>query len=293
MNSTTLPGPFTGVQRLGLNSWEQIARGFESDEINAAFINIPLAMGLFEQGLDIVLLMFTHRRGSLMICPSGINQIPDFKGRSILIPHRLSVQHMLLHKFLDARGIELRNTWSAKAVCAEPIPSVLMPEMTARDKTADIAGFVCEAPFATAELEQGNLRQVLATGDLWPDHPCSAFLVRRELLENQGKRIKNLVRSLFRSAATLDTIDQEEKNTKDDLMAQASSFLKQPRQTIAAAIEHSGISYAPERLVPDLTPLDIIQKYMGQTMGLISGNIDLKAFTRPEFARDALKEADS
>lgn len=287
-----LPEAPAEVHALPLNSWEQIASGLESDEINAAFINIPLAMDLFDRGLDIALLMFTHRGGSRMTCSPGVKRIPDFKGKSVLIPHLLSVQHMLLYRFLDARGMVLEKSWSPETVCAEPVPPFLMPEMTSKDQAGDIAGFICEAPFGTRAVEQGQARHLLASRDLWPDHPCSAFVVRRALLESHPKIIENLVLSFFRCAALLDTDTGKAKKEDDVLMAQASNFLKLPEKIIAGVLESSGVTYAPELLVPDAALLDIIQQYMGRTMGLLSGTINLEDFIMPAFARKALGELD-
>lgn len=279
------------VHSLPLNSWDQIALGLESEEINAAFINIPLAMDLFDRGLDIALLMFTHRGGSRMICPSGVSRIQDFKGRSVLIPHKLSVQHMLLHRFLDAQGMGLENIFSPETVCAEPVPPFLMPEMASLDKVGDIAGFICEAPFGTRELEQGRARQLLATRDLWPDHPCSAFVVRRHLLENMGKEVETLVQRFFRCADLLDAgTGRDKKDALRPLPVRAKEFLKYDHLT-AGNLADAGVRYAPKMLVPDSGLLDIIQQYMGKTMGLL-GTIELKDFIMPEFARNALGELD-
>lgn len=281
-----MPDPLPDVHLLALNSWDQISRGLESNEINAAFINIPLAMALASQGMDIAMLMFTHRGGSRMICPPGVKQITDFKGKSVLIPHKLSVQHMLLHKFMDARGMGLKNVTSPKSVCAEAVPPFLMPEMTARDKTGDIAAFICEAPFGTQAVEQGQARQLLSTQDLWPDHPSSAFVVHHSLLENRGKDIQTIVHAFFCCAAFMDTRMAQGKNFDDAIQPRATEFLKQPDIT-ANALESAGVSYTPSLLVPDIGLLDIIHRYMGKTMGLI-GPLDLNQFIMPAFGQDAL-----
>ena len=55
----------------------------------------------------ISMLMFTHRAGSRIIVPEQIQKLTDFKGKSILIPHRFSIQHMLVHRLLSAGKLKL------------------------------------------------------------------------------------------------------------------------------------------------------------------------------------------
>jgi len=252
-------------------------------------------MDLFARGLDIALVMFTHRGGSRLVITDKVKRIADFKGKSVLIPHKLSIQHMLLHKFLDAKGI-LGNNASSNTVSIEPVPPILMPEMITMDKAEVIAGFIGEDPFAIQAVARGPARQLLATCDLWPDHPGSAFVVRRNLLKTRAEDIAILVRCFFRCAESLDAnLTRGKKRGKKeniDLPSLAANFLKQPRNIAAMAFKKGGSTYPPASLVPDSGMLEIIRHYMGETMGLLSSFTNLDNFIEPDFARNALGELD-
>lgn len=216
-------GP-SGIHTQQLNAWDQVSRGLESGDINAAFISIPLAMALYQQHTDIALLMFTHRGGSRMAVGTGVKQIKDFKEKSLLIPHRLSVQHLLLHRFLDARNL-IPATGAPQTICTEPVPSFLMPEMAANDRAGDIAAFICEEPFGTRAVDQGGAKPLLITQDLWPDHPGSAFVVHRTLLDTHEKDLARLVAHFFHTAAFFDRrIQGQGQKMAPSLLSTAAIF---------------------------------------------------------------------
>ena len=123
-------GTDTDVITFSMRSWEQIEKGFSSGDINAAFMDIAQAMYLFDKGSAISMLMFTHRAGSKIIVPEQIQKLTDFKGKSVLIPHRFSIQHILVHRLLSAGKLKIAGLeTSKKSVDIESVPCALMPEM--------------------------------------------------------------------------------------------------------------------------------------------------------------------
>ncbi|MCG8551217.1 MAG: ABC transporter substrate-binding protein, partial [Desulfobacterales bacterium] len=123
------------------HSWNQMSNLLTCGTINGAFITIPMAMDLYAKGLDIRLLMFTHRGGSMIVKNNhpAVAQIKDFAGRSVLIPNALSTQHMLLHRLLASAGLLLGNPDNPEAsVYREPVSPYLMPEMLQQDTDHDI-----------------------------------------------------------------------------------------------------------------------------------------------------------
>ena len=284
------------IQAVAMSSWDQISQGLKDGDIAGGFITAPLAMDLFEAGLDISLLMFTHRSGSLLVYnrAAGVQQIQDFMGKTILIPHRLCVQHMLLHKFMAAKGMNLKlsgeTSWDDQSIWAEPVPPGLMPEMLEMDEDGDITAFMSADPFGTLAIEKGNGKRLLTSQDLWKNHPCCCFVIKSDLLNSHGDELQELVRLFFESARTLDTQLKGEGPMDDMILDQAAFFLEQSRDIICQALENSGITYSPNLLVPEKTQLDIIQTYMNTTMKILPHTIDLDAFIKPAFADKALAE---
>src|SRR3989339_1733229 len=75
-----------------MNAWQPVSESLLNQDIDGAFIPAPLAMDLFTSGLDIRLLMFTHRSGSVILKSriSGIKSMAEFKGKTVLVPAELS-----------------------------------------------------------------------------------------------------------------------------------------------------------------------------------------------------------
>ncbi|MEH0018936.1 MAG: ABC transporter substrate-binding protein [Desulfobacter sp.] len=273
-----------------MNSWDQLTHALESGEVDGAFINTPLAMDLFDAGLDISLLMFTHRGGSQMLANPQVSRMSEFSGKSILIPHPVSIQHMLMHQFLGAKGMVLGSDARSCGVLAEPVPPGLMPEMMAQDHDGDIAACMTAEPFATLAADGASGRRLLSSQDLWQDHPCCGFVARESLVEPYYEEFDALVRLFVESATTLDRHITGEQQIDGATLELAARFLDRPEDATARLLETSGVCYTPELLIPEPGLLEIVQDYMSSTMGVLAGTTDLDAFINPAFVQNAVSE---
>ncbi|MCG8686791.1 MAG: ABC transporter substrate-binding protein [Desulfobacterales bacterium] len=280
----------TDIHSFPMNSWEQLSTGLKCGDINAAFVDVSLAMDLFDHELELALLMFTHRGGSRVIAPASTKRIGDFRGKSVLIPHSLSVQHMLLHKLMDARGLHLKDAEGQENVRSETAYPSLMPQMMEQDLDGDIAAFMCPAPFGNAGIEDNTLKCLLNSQALWPNHPGSAFVVHKDLLKTQKQPLAELLKRFFQSAQALEGCRQSDTLTHDSIPHLAGEFLKQPANKAVDTIRTTGVSFSPETLVPAPDLLDIVQSYMGGTMGVLKGTTDLDNFVKPTIAQTTLSE---
>jgi NitT/TauT family transport system substrate-binding protein len=283
------------LEGVPLNSWEQLCEGLRQGALHGAFITLPLAMDLFAAGLDISLLMFVHRSGSLMVKSRNaqIKSLADLKGKSILIPHRLSVQHLLLHKLLTAAGLNQgpRNACetAAEKIFVESTSPFLMPQMLEKDHDHDIGAYIVPEPYASQAIVKNDADRLCSSDSLWKNHPGCGFVVQKKLEATHGRALEELVSHFFQSAHLLDTQIQP-PSIEDTLLDAAQNFLDQEERVVRQALLHSQINYSPEKLVPDLEKLDIIQTYMTGTMGVMSQTIDLDTFVNPALANKALSE---
>lgn len=285
------PGIDTDVIPFTMHSWEQVEKGFSSGDINAAFIDIAQAMYLFAKGLAISMLMFTHRAGSRIIVPEQIHRLADLRGKSVLIPHRLSIQHMLVHRLLNAGKLKTAGLGeSGESVDIEAVPYELMPEMANSDLDGDIAAFICPAPFGDAGIEKKRFRRLLISRDLWKDHPGSVFVVHQDLLRTKGKSLALMVSCLLDSAQQLDRYMSSPDTAENGIENMSASFLGLSAGQMQRALKTSGITYCPKLLVPDMGILNIVLDYMRTTMEVMPAGTDLNGFIRPEFVHAALSE---
>jgi len=272
-------------------SWNQVEKGFLSGDINAAFMDIAQAMYLFDKGLAISMLMFTHRAGSRIIVPEQIQRLADLKGKSVLIPHRLSIQHMLVHRLLSAGNFKIASLGKlGERVGIESVPCALMPEMATSDLDCDIAAFICPAPFGDAGLKKKGFRHLLITRDLWKEHPGSVFVVHQNLLKTKGESLALMVSCLIESARQLDRYMASPDTADNGIERLSASFLGLSAHQTQRALQTSGITYSPKLLVPDMKILNIVLDYMCTTMEVMPTGTDLNGFIRPEFIHSILSE---
>jgi len=276
-----------------MNSWDEVCDKLGNETIQGAFIPTPLALELFASGMDIRFLMFVHRSGSLMVKNriAGIHTLTDFTGKPVLVPSRFSMQAILLHKLLGASGMVLGpHDHSGIAVPQEDIPPYLMPEILAEEEN-DInedgpatGGFMTPEPFGSLAVNQGRADIVCTSDRLWKNHPCCGFVVTRHFLQSYPRIIKALVSQFFTAARLL------EKKTTQEKAVLAAGFLAQDPVLLQTALARSRICFAPEKLVPDTTAIDMMQSYMVDAMGIMPQKIDLDIFVDTTWAQNALSE---
>ena len=295
LQSNGYPLHHSTLENIPMNSWEQICDGLRKGDIHGAFITAPLAMDLFAAGLDISMLMFVHRSGSLMVRNrrARIKSLVDLQGKTILIPSNLSVQHLLLHKLLTAAGFSLKSCSPFKSdpknITTEAVSPFLMPQMLKNDQDLDIAAYMAPEPYGSQAIAERVADKFCTSDSLWKNHPCCIFVIRNDIESSQRKAVEELVRHFFQSAAALDTqllgnqLDEQTLNF-------AQSFLGQEQGIVKEALLNSGISFTPSKLFPDRESLDIIQTYMTDTMGVMPQTIDIDAFLQFSHATKAISE---
>lgn len=260
-------------------SWGQVCEKLVNGEINGAFLTLPEALNLFSKGLDIRLLMFTHRGGSLVLTgkTSKIKNVPDFKGKSVLVPSRLSVQHLLIHRMITSAGINMRaSDIDASQVTAEAVAPCLMPEILEQDADGDIAGFVVQEPFGTMAVRAGFAKRLCRTGDLWKNHPCSVFVLHQNVIDSVPEIVSRLL-SFFRQAGQF--LELENPESFDPI---AGQFLDLPAGEAAQILADSDICFSPALLVPESGIVQTIQDYMSDAMGILEKKVDLNQFINPD-----------
>ncbi len=268
-----------------MTSWEQICHGLEKAHLGGAFLPIPLAMDLFASGLNIKLLMLVHRSGSQIVVRRDIQTLKDLKGTSMLVPSLYSIQSVLLHQFLASVGLTYAPAHIRDGdVVQEAAPPALMPEMMGQDQDGDIGGYAVSAPFAQMAAAAGDGRLLCPTHSLWKHHPCCAFVVKGELLDQYPGIIQSLVSHFMASARDIGTAGT------DTLTRCAADFLHQDLTLAAQALSGSRVSFKPETLVPDTRELDALQTYMIREMGLMEAPLPLDQFLDTSCAEKALAE---
>lgn len=275
------------LETASMNTWNQVRGALSAGEINAAFLPVPIAMDLFSKDLDIKILMFVHRSGSMILKSNmaGIKSLSDFQGKTVLVPSELSIQNMLIHRLLSSAGLILgRHDNSLSHVYMEEAPPYLMSEMISLDKDRDIAGFSVAQPFASISVEKGLSKNLCPTSSLWKDHPCCVFVLKNSIIQDHPESVQELI-ALFLKIA------QDIENREDDTTLEiASSFIQEKPELIRKMLFQTQISFAPDLLVPDIKILGMIQNYMTDTMNILKNKIDLSDIIDSRFTENIILE---
>lgn len=268
--------------------WNPIQEGLESGEIDCAFVLAPIAMDLFAYDSPIRLVLFAHKNGSTFVRSRHYDHRFDslqsfYKYKVVDIPHKMSVHHMLAHKFLKELGLK-PGVPGKKAINVrfEVVPPIKMPEIMKENE--DVAGFMVAEPIATKTIANqiGNLEFYSATR--WDNHPCCIVAMQEDFIQQHPEAAQEFVSLLVETGEYIE-------NDKTRAAEIAVSFLDPQGKLGLNPKVLSNVFSQPQAirwdgLYPEAADLDKIQRYMHDVME-IGRIIDLEKFIETSFANNA------
>ena len=264
--------------------WNSLADDLRQGVINGAFILAPLAMELFGAGVKIKLILQGHKSGSCIISNkrANIKGVQDFKGKTVLIPHYLSIHHLLFHRMLHEQGFEIgvgRDVGSD--VTFEVIAPADIPEVMELDKTGSVGGFIVAEPFGSQVIQDGYGEEFSLSKDLWAKHPCCVLVVQADLIERHPEAVQELTDSLVASGHFID------KHRDNEVLPISAKFLGQSEDVMRHVLNEPADRVVMNEMFPVLADLEYIQEYMTTKIHAMSTKIDLEAFVDTSFAKKA------
>lgn len=265
------------------NGWNEVADDLSTGAIQGAFILAPTAMDIFKSGIDIKLLLFTHKSGSILVKNKNANiqKIEDFAGKVVLIPYQLSVHNMLFHKLLSEKGLNPGISSNPKAdVILEVVAPFQMPDAIRFDEEGEIGGFIVAEPFGTQVIASGHGEPFFMSYEIWNKHPCCVFVMRKEVIDKNPDAVQEITTSLVRSGMAI--ADQP-----DSASIIGGRFLGQDPGIIKQVLTEPKERIVTDELFPIIDDLAIIQDYMFDKMKILTDKIDLEKFVDTRFAKEA------
>ena len=271
--------------------WNQVQEALEQGHVDGACILAPIAMDLFAYGADIKLVLLAHKSGSIFVRNNtGVFAPPFesfFKNKSFLIPHKMSVHHMLAHKFFTRLGLKpgMGGDEHKGDVSFEVVAPIKMQEFLNQNK--DVSGFAVAEPMGTRAIAGGAAALQFLSSELWENHPCCVVTVQNEFIRSYPEAVYELVEMLVYAGKFIES--------KPELASEIGVSFLDPQKKLGLKIpilknvitEQKGIKTSD--LFPDIQALQQMHDYMVREMG-IGTPIDLNAFIDTRFAAAACKD---
>jgi len=245
-----------------------VVSAMEAKQVQAAFMIVPLAMKLREQGVPVKICYLGHRDGSEIVVGkySRIRNMLDFKGRKVAIPSLYSNQNFVFHKLMEDYGMK-----------AEDITFIVLPppDMPTSLAAGAIDGYFVGEPFcAKAELD-GIGRILYYARDIWPNFISCALVVHEDLIKNNPDIVEDLVRGIAQSGAWAETHRAEAAKL-------ASPYYRQDEKVLNYVLTADPHRVSYLQLTPTDEDLQQIQD-MGYKMGLLTKKIPMRELIDRDF----------
>lgn len=270
-----------------LPGWNPVQESLESGKVDGALILAPIAMDLFNYGVPLKLVLFAHRSGSIMVrSRSGEFTEPYqnfFKKRSFLIPHKMSVHHMLTHMFFSAIGLNAdMEKGDDVDVNLEVVAPINMPVFM--KENVEACGFMVAEPIGTKSIAAGIANQQFLTNELWQNHPCCVVTLRDDFAEQHREAVYELTELLVKAGKFI--------HERPDTAAEIAVGFLDPEGALGLKVpvlknvlkDPQGIK--TDDLYPVKEDLDKMQRYMNGTMR-VGSLVDLDRFIDTQYADKA------
>jgi chemotaxis signal transduction protein/CheY-like chemotaxis protein len=269
-----------------LGSWNPVAASLEKGEVDAACILAPIAMDLFRYEAPIRMVLLAHKNGSIFVRNRRGDYQPPysdfFKNKFFLIPHKLSIHHMLAHLFFRRAGLHSGLLGDTAEVSFEVVAPVEMPSFLKEHPNS--SGFMVAEPLGTKAIAANIADLQFLSGELWREHPCCIVAMRDDFIEAHPEAVQEFCHLLVRAGKFISQKPEKAAEVAVDFLDPDKSLgLKVP---LLKNVLTESYGIKTDDLFPRTADFATIQDYMVDQMG-IGGRIDLDKFIDTRFARAA------
>ena len=157
------------IELVRYGSWPELLDALTTGRVDGASVLIEPAVKAKEKGLPLSLMALGHRNGNVII--GGPDQ--KIKGTTFAIPHRLSSHGILIHEFLEKKGVDEKDV---------NIVEMAPPEMPSALVSGKIGGYCVAEPFGAVAVHLGRGHVLMRDSELWPDSLCCGLVLNTRAL---------------------------------------------------------------------------------------------------------------
>ncbi len=274
-----------GLETVCMPNWNLLQDALEKNTVDAAFILAPAAMDLYNYGVPLRLIMFAHRNGSIMVRTKSAEYRKPyqqfFKHKTLYIPYKMSVHHMLAHKYFSEMGLKpgMQSGREAINLRFDVVAPVNMPEFLA--ESPDACGFMVAEPIGSRAIAAGIAERHLLSSEIWENQPCCVVVFRKECLDRHTDAVHEFSDLLVKAGLFIsDRPDESAQIAVSFLDPQGKIGLQVP---VLKKVLTDPLGITTTDLYPSIADLDAIQRYMVEKMN-IGQMTDLETFVDLRFA---------
>ncbi|MCP3921952.1 MAG: response regulator, partial [Desulfobacterales bacterium] len=273
------------LETVRMSGWNSVLSDLEDGKVDAACVLAPIAMDLYSANVPIKLILLAHKSGSVLVRNKLNSDFEDsevnfFRNKSFIIPHKMSVHHMLTDIFFKGIGLnpnlDKGDEYDIELEVAAPVN---MPKFLKNNQLN--SGFMVAEPIGANAISKDIADLQFYTNELWENHPCCVIAARDEFLEMETDAAYELTEMLVKAGKLI-------KSDPDRASEIALSFLD-PEKKLGLKTEiikkvitdPNGIK--TDDLFPVIDDLEEIMHYMHNEME-IGSIIDLEEFVDLRFA---------
>ena len=270
--------------------WNPIQEGLENGTIDCAFVLAPIAMDLFAYDSPIRLVLLAHKNGSTFVRSRHYDYRFDslqsfYKYKVVDIPHKMSVHHMLAHKFLKELGLK-PGVPGKKSINVrfEVVPPIKMPGIMKENE--DVAGFMVAEPIATKAITLGIGDLEFISAARWDNHPCCVVAMQNDFIEKYPDAAYEFVSLIVETGQYIEADKARAADIGVNFLDPDGSIGLNPAVLQKVFSQPNAIRM--DDLYPVIEDIDTIQRYMHDKMN-IGKLIDLEKFIDLKFADNACR----
>jgi nitrate/nitrite transport system substrate-binding protein len=253
-------------------------------------IAISLGLGSVATPMNVATIQNTNGQAiTLAVKHKDKRNAADWKGFKFAVPFEYSMHNFLLRYYVAEAGLD-----PDKDIQIRVVPP---PEMVANLRAGNIDGFLGPDPFnQRAVYDEVGFIHILSK-EIWDGHPCCAFGMSSEFIQQNPATFAALYRSVLTAAA----MAREAKNR--ELIAKVISpqaYLNQPETVIAQVLTGKfadglgNVQTVPDRADFDPVPWQSMAVWMLTQMkrwGYLKGEVNYKQIAEKVFLlTDAKKQ---
>lgn len=187
----------TRFDAMRFSEFPTIVEALKTKKLTAAFLTVPLAMKMREQGAPIKIVTLGHRDGSQLVIrkEDPAKDLRDLRGKTIAIPSPFSNENFFINKMMRDQGV---NPEEIKFVSMPP------PDMPAALATKSVAGYIVAEPYCGKAEMEGYGRVLYYAKDIWPNYISCCLVVHEDLIKESPEVVRDLVRGINESGEWAD-----------------------------------------------------------------------------------------